>query len=574
VFDPSDWRALSQWFREQPSGVLITIATRAALRALPLAAIRQDMEPNAFLSGLVLPLFRGALASWAVANHSTQVLALQQFATATANAIDSASLIAQNAVASRVANSAHNAVVVAANAYNHAANDLSAYTGTAQTSALTVVLTADAFAEAGSYPVIANADALAAAQADIETIELGETFEQRIGIARALARAPLWPKETPAVATEAWLRIRSILSSAEDDWDVWINWYEDRLAGQPPVDAILDIARAMLPTELWEQGPKVLNAEFKRLAEAARELQNTPPDPLDEKIALLMQAARALRDAPSEPIPRQGAGPHFMVGQTGMIALTPPVEVDAQGNNLTRIRQLLPLVRRAAADLLGHLNPNAFPELARDIEEYRAAVAVDEMRIPWGTVFGLGVMLENAREASQRDLTVRLQPTLEDAARAALDSMLTLHGPLILSTAEGRELADQADRMNLTLEQQAKLREDVQAVARQLQNAAAIIEPPAAKVVAERRWDHREGSSPRAWYGFRHWGGQERGGRSSRCGGNLGRVWLQLHSGRGRYNRRRGLKEEREILGLNFDVRSEYRSCVPYWLGLSRFRGR
>jgi hypothetical protein len=60
-----------------------------------------------------------------------------------------------------------------------------------------------------------------------------------------------------------------------------------------------------------------------------------------------------------------------------------------------------------------------------------------------------------------------------------------LHGPLILSTAEGRELADEADRMHLTLEQQSKLREDVQAVARKLQNATEIIEPLAANLVAD-----------------------------------------------------------------------------------------
>jgi hypothetical protein len=90
------------------------------------------------------------------------------------------------------------------------------------------------------------------------------------------------------------------------------------------------------------------------------------------------------------------------------------------------------------------------------------------MPIAWGTVFGLGVMLESAAEAARRKIEDRLQPPLEDAAQAALDAILTLHGPLILATAEGRELAEAADNIRLTREEQAELRDNAQAVATEL----------------------------------------------------------------------------------------------------------
>ena len=141
-----------------------------------------------------------------------------------------------------------------------------------------------------------------------------------------------------------------------------------------------------------------------------------------------------------EAIPAQGAGPHFTVGPTALIALAPASETDAAGNNIARIRELLPLARRAADNLIGRLNPNAYPELARDVADYRAAITAEENLIAWGTVFGLGVMLENAAEAAHRRIEDRLQPQLEDAAQSALASVVTLHGPLILATAEGREL--------------------------------------------------------------------------------------------------------------------------------------
>jgi transcriptional regulator with XRE-family HTH domain len=205
----------------------------------------------------------------------------------------------------------------------------------------------------------------------------------------------------------------------------------------------------------------------------------------DLRKPLVGAAQTPLGEGPSEAIPSQGPGPHFRLGSAGMIALAPPTDIDAQGNDIVRIRQLLPLVRRTVDDLIRDLNPNAFPELVRNVAEYRAAVAGDETQIAWGLVFGLGVMLQHSADAARRKIEDRLQPALEDAAQSELDTLLTLHGPLILATGEGRELADQADRMRLTPEEQTNLRQDAEAVAGELRAAINIIEPPAAKVVVD-----------------------------------------------------------------------------------------
>ena len=124
----------------------------------------------------------------------------------------------------------------------------------------------------------------------------------------------------------------------------------------------------------------------------------------------------------------------------------------------------MPVVRQAADDLATRLNPNIQP-LSGNLADYRAAIAGEVDGIAWGTVFGLGVRLDNAAAAARRDIVNRLQEPLEDAAQEALDSVLALHGPLILSTAEGRELSDEADRFRLTRDQQAALRDDAEAIA-------------------------------------------------------------------------------------------------------------
>jgi hypothetical protein len=187
------------------------------------------------------------------------------------------------------------------------------------------------------------------------------------------------------------------------------------------------------------------------------------------------------RAHPSEPIPAQGAGPQFGLNPDLKIALAPLAELNVDGNNLKRIGEQLPLVRQAANDLAACLNPNYQP-LFRNLTDYSAAIAGEPETISWGVVFGLGVRLDNAAAAARRQIDDRMLPPLEDAAQEALDSVLMLHGPLILATKEGRELAETADGFRLTREQQAILRTDAEAITERLRNSPDLIEPVAAEL--------------------------------------------------------------------------------------------
>jgi hypothetical protein len=305
-------------------------------------------------------------------------------------------------------------------------------------------------------------------------IEAEPEEEARIRMASNLAVVPLWPGSppisvTPTSVTQTWARLRAALLAEDEDWDVWVRWYEDRLLGRPSLGDIFDIAVATLPEELWRQGPKAVNAEIRRLIE----LHTSP-----------------------EPIPAQGAGPQFGLNPDLRITLAPPSELDIHGNNLPRIRQQLPLVRQAAGDLARNLNPNTQPELAGNLADYRAAIADNPEKIAWGIVFGLGVRLDNAAAAARREIANRMREPLEDAAQEALDSVLMLHGPLIMATAEGRELSDEADRFRLTRDQQAILREDAQAIAEDLKNSPNIIEAPAAELGQKAAESIGEGDHP------------------------------------------------------------------------------
>ena len=188
---------------------------------------------------------------------------------------------------------------------------------------------------------------------------------------------------------------------------------------------------------------------------------------------------------PAEPIPPQGAGPHFILGATGQIAVAPPAQLHAAGNDIGRLRELLPLVRRAAGDLAAALNPNQFTVLSRNLADYRSAIAGDASELAWGVVFGLGVRLANASDAAQRQIEDRLLSALEDPAQEALQSLNVLHGALIMATAEGRELEEQADRLQMTRDEEAAFRADAMTIAAELHRSAEMIEPEAHKIVSE-----------------------------------------------------------------------------------------
>lgn len=80
----------------------------------------------------------------------------------------------------------------------------------------------------------------------------------------AIADQRLWFGDTPAWAVRAWEELKEHLLRADEGWEVRTDWYEDRLAGRPGIEA-LEFARAMIRDEDWNKGPAHVDAIIKRL---------------------------------------------------------------------------------------------------------------------------------------------------------------------------------------------------------------------------------------------------------------------------------------------------------------------
>ncbi len=79
-----------------------------------------------------------------------------------------------------------------------------------------------------------------------------------------LAVAPLWFRGSPRFVSERWIRLRKFLISLDEGWEVWIEWYDERVKGTPS-DPEFDIARASIDEKVWKGGAKTANECIKSL---------------------------------------------------------------------------------------------------------------------------------------------------------------------------------------------------------------------------------------------------------------------------------------------------------------------
>ena len=89
--------------------------------------------------------------------------------------------------------------------------------------------------------------------------------------AENLASKPLWLEgEPPKEILREWEDLKAALLRLNQNWEVWTDWYEDRLYGRAANEDI-EIARMLeISEDEWEQGPRVVNDKIKKIIERYR----------------------------------------------------------------------------------------------------------------------------------------------------------------------------------------------------------------------------------------------------------------------------------------------------------------
>jgi hypothetical protein len=297
-----------------------------------------------------------------------------------------------------------------------------------------------------------------------------------------LANRALWETEIPAWAAANWRMLKKPLLQAHEKWEVWTAWYDERLRGSRRPHEALELARVRISQDIWMKGPRLVNATIKTLIDEHENKRRAPS---------------VEHDAELKSLPPQGPGPQFRPNEDGLVDRAPPADIDAAGNDIRTINQLKPLVLRCANDLRARLSRNEFPELFDAVQLYRGAVDPDAgADVNWGEVWGVGVLLQNAAAAAKRKIESRTLPALEDPAQTALDSLLTVHGPMILATRDGAKLSETAANFSMTRVEQDSLRDATQQVAQRLTASPDVITPRAAMSVTDATGAIGQGQHP------------------------------------------------------------------------------
>ncbi|MEO1687988.1 MAG: hypothetical protein AAFU61_08795, partial [Pseudomonadota bacterium] len=249
--DPPDFsnRGVAQrWLAGQPREVSEVIAVRAALRVFPVLVLVEGDLRDRLGTALLLPVLHAAASPWLANGLVSQGEAEQA-----------------RKAAARAARAAYAAAAAAAADAEAAAAAVAAAAAAADAAAAAVAF-------AAAYAAAAAADAAADAAAFVSGLDR-----------RQVLALPLWPDENdrnqpdvPARIVDRWKKLRLHLEGREDEgWQVWIDWYEARLRGDP---IEWDLQRAFLqPPKTWEADPKTLNAAIAaRLADL---LSSRTPSP-------------------------------------------------------------------------------------------------------------------------------------------------------------------------------------------------------------------------------------------------------------------------------------------------------
>jgi hypothetical protein len=240
--DVEDRAWVENWLRGQSREVLLAIAGRTELRVSALIVRALQGQPPANLDHLVRQLASSVLRAGALARVAAKypepLYGLHEAAGEAVNFAVNTFRIASHSTAAfgavRAAASTATAIVSEpkTNTMNAVVGALDATVGV---SAMTVILQ-----EIRADAAIIRSQSRRAAE---------------------LMDLPHWSHGVPRWAEIAWTELRALLPNGED-WDVWIDWYEERLRGGSRGEEY-ELPFARVPQEEWDKGPAAANAWIK-----------------------------------------------------------------------------------------------------------------------------------------------------------------------------------------------------------------------------------------------------------------------------------------------------------------------
>jgi hypothetical protein len=243
-----------------PYSQALVIGLRASLRALPLFDLEITNEPE-FASEL-LAVLRVVSSCWIAATFPDQTHHRIQSQAALANGIGAQHPLAR--------------AVIEANTYSSVEAQLR--------SIATIVV--GAIEDLRIYATSLDGHAAGV----IAGMSVSDDINDLNGTsAVAIAQLALWPGGTPPEwTTLRWDNLKRKLISLGVGWEVWVNWYEDRLAGNTRSQEH-EFVYTNVPDDMWADGPARVNTWISRTIErshSSKSVENPPTIPAQKAAAI------------------------------------------------------------------------------------------------------------------------------------------------------------------------------------------------------------------------------------------------------------------------------------------------
>ena len=245
--DVRDMDALTAWLGVKPPEVIMAVVARSALRSLLL--VEDHWVSFEKENGLILKLLRAISSSWCAAKYPGQIGRIGE----NANYSISASYVSPDATLIA------NGIKAVFSFQDHLFHKLVSY------GQFGFRVSLSAWEESLSGKVSHEA-ILAVFNNDINTVfNVSDLIDFR-----------LWSvglSDGPNLASnqieEIWNGFKSKLLQIHPNWRVWTDWYEARLYPDkfPAPNKKLELARATIPNEIWDQGWEVVNPHIEGLIE-------------------------------------------------------------------------------------------------------------------------------------------------------------------------------------------------------------------------------------------------------------------------------------------------------------------
>jgi len=376
--------ALEAWLLDKPRAVVQAIATRAALRVLPLVcgdpAAKQGSRSS---DSLLFATFRcmDILSVATAENVNADIKRASSFAASAAFA---------SSYAARAAS--HAASGISSDFYLDGAVHFAVYAADAST-----------FAASGI-------SIWAAAEADCRQFDDG-------GSVVGVMRMPIWHGIAPDWARVAWRATTENPVLQNAGFAPWFKWYEGiaGLDGGPTRDIFgpeLSLKIALQPDDWWERGPEAVNADIARwLAEKEGEAPEEEPE-----------LAAEIAEVGENP-PRQRPAAYRFAWRGGKLAPLPPDAAQDAADAAVMLDEL----RRKTAEFAERLTGRNYePRIARSMELLRAALPEDLATVNPGLLRSRGRSIENDAVffAASDELPEDVKSHLSDLAGSLRDLLV------------------------------------------------------------------------------------------------------------------------------------------------------